>query len=88
MFSPYGGVCCVGYVWFVGGDGGGNSVDACWRASLIVLGICLYVDWNSFGVSMALVSGFWICVSAVMPYMYSLSRYFWVLDLERFVRLL
>ena len=39
-------------------------------------------------VYMALVSGFWICVSVVMPYMYSLSRYFWVLDLEIYVRVL
>ena len=30
-----------------------------------------------FGVSMALVSWFWICVSVVIPYVYSLSRYFW-----------
>ena len=48
----------------------------------------LYVDWNSFGVSMVLVSGFWICVSMVMPYMYSLLRYFWVLALDRSMRVL
>ena len=27
----------------VGGSGVANSVEACWRASLIVLGMCLYV---------------------------------------------
>ena len=70
------------------GIGGGNIVVACWRAPLMVLGICLYVDWNLFGVSMALVSWFCICDNAVMPYMYNLSRYFWVWVLAKSVRLL
>ena len=67
---------------------GGNSVVACWRASLMVLGICLYVDWNFFGVSMVLVYWFWSCGSVMMLYIYSLLRYFWDWDLERSVRLL
>ena len=67
---------------------GGNIIDACWRASLIVLGICVYLNLNSCGASMVPVTRFWICGSVVMPYMYSLSRYFWVLDLERSVRVL
>lgn len=67
---------------------GADIVNACWRTSLMVFGMCLYVDWNSCGVSIALVSKFWICVIVVMPYMWSLFRYFWVLALDRFVRVL
>lgn len=53
-----GGVCSVGWRWamdIVGGGGVGNSVETCWRASLMVLDMCLYVFWNYFGVSMVLV---------------------------------
>ena len=56
--SPCGGVCCVRFVKFVDGSGEGNIVDACWIAFLIVLGMYLYVEWNSFGVSMTFMSGF------------------------------
>ena len=80
-----GGVCGGGWVWVVcvmGVGGMGNNVEACCMASLMDLGMYLYVFWNSFGVSMALMVWFWICVSVVMPYMYSLFRYFWVLNLE------
>jgi hypothetical protein len=47
----------------------GNSYRACWRASLISLGACLYIAWNSFGVKMFLVSEFYIWESVAMPYM-------------------
>ena len=42
-----------------------NRVEACWRASLISVGACLYMFWNSFGVIIALVSICWICGSVV-----------------------
>ena len=65
----------------------GNNIEACCRASLMVLGAVYIFVWNSFGVSMDFVLGFWICGRVVMPYMYSLSRYFWDLVLESGVRL-
>ena len=75
-------VYCVSSGWFlwgVGGGGVGTNISACCSASLMNSGICLYMARNSYGVSMARVSLFWICVIVVMPYMYSLLRYFWVL---------
>ena len=60
-----------------GGDGGGNSDLACCSVFLMILRMCLYMVQNSSGVSTALVSLFWICGSVVIPYMYSLSMYFW-----------
>ena len=36
----------------------GNNFAACWRASLISFGACLYLAWNSWEVTMAFVSGF------------------------------
>ena len=49
----------IAWVTLAGVDGGvGNSVEACWRASLMVLGMRLYVVWNFFGVNMTLVVGF------------------------------
>ena len=42
------------------------------------LGICLYLSWNSSGVRMSMVFGFWICAMVVMPNIYSLFKYFWV----------
>ena len=50
------------------------DVSKCCSASLMVL--CLYMARNSSGVIMAIVSLFWICVVVVIPYMYSLSKYF------------
>ena len=86
----WGGVCCARCGWFVRIVEGwvGNNVETCCRVSLISVGACLYVVWNSFGVSMALVLGFWIYGSVVMPYMYNLFRYFWVLALAFSARLL
>ena len=84
-------MCCGGKVWFelvVGGRGVGNSVFACCSAALMVLAICLYLSWNSSGVSMLMLSRFWSCVIVVIPYKYSLSRYFWVFALSMFGRLL
>ena len=72
----------VGSGWSVSGGGVGNIVCACCSASLMVLGICLYLTLNSSGVSMPIVSGFWICTRVVMPYMYSFSRCFWVIVLD------
>ena len=43
----------------------------------IVFGHVLCVVKNSTGVSMTLVSLFWICGSIVIPYVYSLFKYFW-----------
>ena len=57
MISSCGSVCWVD-LWMLTSGEGGNIMDACWRASLIVFGMCLYMDWNSLGVSMVLVSGF------------------------------
>ena len=48
----------------------------------MVLGEFLYVMQNSSGVRMAVLVLFWICGSVVMPYVYSLSRYFWDCILE------
>jgi hypothetical protein len=61
----------------VGVVGGGNSERGCCNASLIVLGMCLYVVWNSSGVSMAHVSLFWICGSVVILYVYNVTRQCW-----------
>ena len=75
-------------LWGVGGGGGfGNNILACWSASLMVLGVCLYMVLNSCGVNMALVSLVCICVIVVIPYVYSLSRYVWVFLFESSVRL-
>ena len=52
------------------------DVSKCCSASLMVLGVCLYMAQNSSGVIMAIVSLFWICVVVVIPYMYSLSEFF------------
>ena len=71
----------------MGSGGVENNISACWSASLVSLGICLYMAWNSYEVSMARVSLFWICVIVVIPYMYSLLRYFWVFESTQFVRL-
>ena len=54
-----------------------NNITAC----------CLYMARNSYVVSMARMSLFWICVIVVIPYMYSLLRYFWVFESTQFVRL-
>ena len=84
------GVICGGcglIVVRINGSVMGNIVVACCRASLMVLDVCLYVSWNSFGVIIAIVSLFWICISVVMPYVYSLLRYFWDFILEVSVRL-
>ena len=45
VFAVCGGISvCCGLFMFVKEVGGaGNSVDACYSASLIVLGVCLYI---------------------------------------------
>ena len=53
VFLFMGGGCCM--MLFVINSGGGNNVVACWRASLMVLDICLYVNWNFFDMNIALV---------------------------------
>ena len=71
------GACCGG--WSIGGVGvgvTGNIIVACCRASLMILGACLYMVRNSSGVSMVMVSLFWICVSVVIPRVYNLFKYF------------
>ena len=72
-------VCCDDWGWFVwgvSGGGVGNNVLACCSVALMVLGVFLYMSRNSFGVSMPILSGFWICAIIVIPYMYSLSKCF------------
>ena len=52
------GVVCGGWGWFTRGVGvvvTGNIIVACCRASLMVLGVCLYIVRYSSCVSMALV---------------------------------
>ena len=44
---------CGWFPWGGGGGGGGNSDLACCSASLMILGVCLYVTRNSSRVSMA-----------------------------------
>jgi hypothetical protein len=61
---------------------GGNNICACCNVALMVLGEFLYVMRNSSGVRMVVLVLFRICVSVVMPYVYSLSRYFWDCILE------
>lgn len=60
----------------------GNNICACWSAALMVLGEFLYIVRNSSGVRMAVLVLFRSCDSVVMPYVYSLSRYFWDCILE------
>ena len=43
----------------------------------MVLGEFLYVIRNSFGVRMDVLVLFKICDRVILPYVYSLSRYFW-----------
>ena len=85
----FGGVWCGGCRWGIAdqGGGGGNNEWACCKASLMVLGACLYVVRNSSGVNIAKIALFWICGSVVIPYMYSLSRYCWDLAFMSVVRL-
>ena len=54
-------------LWSVDGGRVGNSTLACCSASLIVFGVCLYMVPKSYGVSMAILSLFCICVIVVMP---------------------
>lgn len=73
---------CRGWViWGVGVGKVGKSVLMCCRATLMFLGICLYRSWNSSGVRMSMVFGFWICAIVVMPNIYSLFKCFWIADL-------
>ena len=71
-----GGVACCGLrVGRYGQRGRGGNIE--WgykRAYGMVLGLCLYLVWNSLGVNIAKVALFWF---GVMPYMYSLSRHCW-----------
>ena len=53
-------------LWGVDGGGVANSTLACYSASLIVFGVCLYMVLNSSGVSMARSFLFCICVIIVM----------------------
>lgn len=71
----------------VGGYGWGNKNWACCSVVLMVFDTCLYVVRNSFGVNMVMLFLFWICVSVIMSYVYSLSRFLWDCDLELSVRL-
>ena len=64
-----------------------NKICAWCSTALIVLGACLYMVWNSSGVSMALVVVFWICSRVVIPYVYSLSKNFWDCILDSSVEL-
>ncbi len=52
----------------------------------MVLGEFLYVIRNSSGVRMDVLVLFRICDRVVMPYVYSLSRYFWECLFELSVR--
>ena len=65
----------------------GNNVLACCSVALMVLGICLYMSRNSSRVCMPIVFGFQSCAIVVMPYIYSLSKYFWAFILAIFGRL-
>lgn len=78
----------------MGGGGLGVKVErrnnkwVCCRASLMVVGACLYVVRNFFRVNMVrFFFFFWICDSDVIPYMYSLSRYCWNLAFTYVARL-
>jgi hypothetical protein len=76
--------CCIswGVLWGAGWCVWGNSICACCSAALMVLGEFLYVMRNSYGVRVDVLFVFMICDSVVMPYVYSLSRYFWDCILE------
>ena len=44
----------------------------------MILGTCLYAVWGYYGVSMVVLFLFWICVSVVMLYVYSIFEIvFW-----------
>lgn len=66
------GVCMGGCCGCVGR----KRVLASWKASLISLGVCLYMCMNYAGVRMAVLMLFCICGRLVMPYMYGLFTYF------------
>lgn len=55
---------------------GGKRLEACCRASFMGFDDALYLVWNSSSVRIDVVLGCWICCIVVMPYMYSLMRYF------------
>ena len=67
MFVGFVGGCSCMVCWGVWGCACGNIICTWCNVSLIVLGACLYMMRNSFGVSTAVVVIFWICSRVVIP---------------------